>query len=181
MEISAYLNQKNLRQAQERDREKREQDLRIQHLISIKEDITKKGVPNYNAASVQGLHHRGPSKVPLKRTAGRGKEIPTDFDTHEIDAKMEQIEQALQLFENSKDERQHNIGYLPQTAPPAKPQPRSTLVDQRLSLLKRDFYLQMDQVAVGVHKNLKTKKRPNVPTDKYLRSEEPGSILSATD
>lgn len=82
--------------------------------MKIKEDITKQGVPNYNAQSKDVLKFKkNPgNKVPIKRTAMR-KEVVGDFDTHEIDEKMQQIEEALHLFENTKEEKQHNIGYLP--------------------------------------------------------------------
>ncbi len=87
--------------------------------MKIKDDITKQGVPNYNVVSQREglkLGSNRVSKVPLKRTAVR-KEIVADFDTHEIDGKMKQIEEALIIFENTKDEKQHNIGYLPNTTP----------------------------------------------------------------
>lgn len=75
--------------------------------MKIKEDITKQGVPNYNAQTSKDAFkfHKNPvNKVPIKRTAMR-KEVVGDFDTHEIDEKMQQIEEALTLFENTKEEK----------------------------------------------------------------------------
>ena len=52
--------------------------------MKIKEDITKQGVPNYNAQTSKDAFkfHKNPvNKVPIKRTAMR-KEVVGDFDSN---------------------------------------------------------------------------------------------------